>query len=435
MLVRASRRHSQPQGAAQIDKGIPLGRALRAAVLGSLGVELVRRKPINRASGVSRAATTGGIAYQHSPSNGNVDFGATGGLSTVIPSGSPLTIFMRVIVSTLGIRQGLITDHDAAGSNESLTVEITAANQWRASTFGGANEVLGGTVTAGRHDVMVVHRPGTGNQLYVDGVSIGSASFATSLAAGSSLRLGSFGAFSTLGFAGRTEALFIFDGDQSAQFNSLIANPWQVFEPPQHTYLIAPTTGGATDTAINPGVASVTLTGYAPSIARTAHQTVAPGAGSVVITGYAPVVTQSNNQAVAPAVKSIAITGYAPSITQSAAGSISPTTGVITVTGYAPTVTRTAHQAVAPAVGALTITGYAPTITQGLPAVTPNEYSATIMRESIINSQVTALLDRIASQAGTMRDTLNSTTIMRATEVNSVGSMRANDINQTVNIL
>jgi len=65
----------------------------------------------------------------------------------------------------------------------------------------------------------------------------------------------------------------------------------------------------------------------------------------------------------------------------------------------------------------------------------PDECSATIMRESIINTEVTALLDRIASQAGTMSDTLNSTTIMRANAVNSTGTMRADEINQTADLL
>ena len=64
----------------------------------------------------------------------------------------------------------------------------------------------------------------------------------------------------------------------------------------------------------------------------------------------------------------------------------------------------------------------------------PNEYSATIMRATPINSTVTALLDRIAQQAGTMSDTLNQATIMRAASVNSTGTMRADALNQTANL-
>jgi hypothetical protein len=158
-------------------------------------------------------------------------------------------------------------------------------------------------------------------------------------------------------------ALYFERALSDAEQASLAANPWQVFESPQPIYLYSTAAaGGATDTPVNPAAASITVSGYAPTIARTAHQSVAPSAGS------------------------IAITGYAPSITQSAAGSISPATGAITVTGYAPTVTRTASLALSPAVGAITITGYAPTVFQGVPAVIPNEYGATIMRATPVYS-------------------------------------------------
>jgi len=433
-------RYNQPQsGPASVDTGFPLGRALRVVVLGSLGVELVRRKTISRASGVSRVTTTAGIAYQHSPSNGNVNFGATGGLSAIVPSGSPLTIFMRVIVSTLGIRQGLLTDHDGGGSNESLTIEITAGNIWRVTTFGGANEILGGAVTAGRHDVMVVHRPGTGNQLYVDGVSVGSSAFAGSLAAGSALRLGSFGAFTTLGFAGRTEALYILEGDHSAQFKSLIANPWQVFESRSNVALLqAPAAGGGVDGTLTATLGSATLSSAGTSsIAGSLNKTL--GAATVSSSGAVAIVGALSKPLGSLSVSSTATVQVAGTLAATLAPATLASSGTTGSTGIVGGLSKMLGTLSVAASGGLTVSGSLAKSLDALisaaPVPPPNVFSATIMRESIINSQVTALLDRISSQAGTMVDTLNSTTIMRATETNSVGNMRANDINQTANIL
>ena len=356
-------RYTQPQsGSALVDQGSALGKALRASVVGSLKTELVRRKLIAYAAGVSQVATPQGVGLQHSTSNGNVDFGASGGLSTIVAPGKALTIFMRVYVTTLGIRQGLMTDHDVGGANESLTLEITAANQWRLSITGGASEVIGGSVTAGWHDVMAVHRPSTGNELYVDRISLGGAGFPGNLVAGSSLRLGSFGAYPLLGFAGRTAVCHIFEGDLSAQRFTLSANPWQVFRSSQNIALIVPVSG-VTNTAIAPGVGVLACTGYAPTIARTANQAIAPNVGTLAITGYAPAVVIT--QKIAPSVGSVSITGYAPSIAATANQSIAPAVGALAITGYVVTIARTANQSVAPAVGSVAITGYAPSIAQG----------------------------------------------------------------------
>lgn len=74
-------------------------------------------------------------------------------------------------------------------------------------------------------------------------------------------------------------------------------------------------------------------------------------------------------------------------------------------------------------------TGAAPVV---VPA--PNEYSATIMRASVINNTVSALIASIASQGGALVAALNQSTIMRATDINSAGTMRADALNQTANL-
>lgn len=117
-------------------------------------------------------------------------------------------------------------------------------------------------------------------------------------------------------------------------------------------------------TSIAPGVGSVALSGYAPTVARTANQALTPGVGSLAITGYAPTIAQGAGQNVSPGVGSVAITGYAPAVAQTANRSLSPGVGALALTGYAPGVAQTANQGVVPGVGSLAITGFAPVITQ-----------------------------------------------------------------------
>ena len=135
------------------------------------------------------------------------------------------------------------------------------------------------------------------------------------------------------------------------------------------------TTGGGTDTPVNPSVGSIAITGYAPAVAQTANQSIAPNVGNIVITGYAPTISQP--QAVNPGVGSLTITGYAPTVTQNVDVPVNPGVGTIAITGYAPTVAQTANQAVAPNVGNIVITGYAPTISQPQ-AVNPGAGTITI---------------------------------------------------------
>lgn len=116
-------------------------------------------------------------------------------------------------------------------------------------------------------------------------------------------------------------------------------NTWQLFAPIARNSYQAAAAGGGSNTAINPSVGSLALTGYAPTIAQTANQSLTPSTGTLAITGYAPTITQP--QAITPGVGSLTITGYAPTVVQASASiSVSPDVGVLTITGYAPTVTQ-----------------------------------------------------------------------------------------------
>lgn len=115
-------------------------------------------------------------------------------------------------------------------------------------------------------------------------------------------------------------------------------------------------------TSLTPGAGSVTLTGPAPTVARTANQALTAGAGSLALTGPAPTVARTANQALTAGVGALTLTGFAPTVSQAAGTSLTPGAGALTLTGSAPTVTRTANQALIAAVGTLTLTGPVPTV-------------------------------------------------------------------------
>jgi hypothetical protein len=112
------------------------------------------------------------------------------------------------------------------------------------------------------------------------------------------------------------------------EIKSLSDNPWQIFKSQSRRIWVAST---GTDTPVNPGVGTIAITGYAPSIAQTANQAITPNVGNIVITGYAPTISQP--QAVNPGVGSLTITGYAPTVTQNVDVPINPGVGTIAITG------------------------------------------------------------------------------------------------------
>lgn len=148
--------------------------------------------------------------------------------------------------------------------------------------------------------------------------------------------------------------------ETAAEVARFAANPWQLFQaPPRRLWAVS---AGGTNTAIDPGIGALALTGYAATIAQTANQSLTPGVGSVGITGYAPAISQP--QAIMAGVGTIALTGYAPSVTQGITTSVLPGVGSLTISGYAPGVAQSVNQSAAPDAGLLALTGYAPALAQ-----------------------------------------------------------------------
>lgn len=133
----------------------------------------------------------------------------------------------------------------------------------------------------------------------------------------------------------------------------------------------APTVVQTTNQIVAPDTGSLVITGHAPTVVRTSGQTIAPGAGALTLTGNAPTVIRTAHHIVAPGAGALTLTGHAPAVLQTTGITVQPGVGALVLTGYAPTVARTAHQIVKPAVGELTVTGYAPTISQAGPPADP----------------------------------------------------------------
>lgn len=175
----------------------------------------------------------------------------------------------------------------------------------------------------------------------------------------------------------------------------LTANPWLLFAAPYEDEV------AAANASLGPGSAPLTITGYAPSVARGVTTDTTPGPAGLTIAGYAPSVTQGLTKTISPAPASLTVTGYAPAVSQTAARSTSPAPATLTITGYAPTVTRGASQTIpagAAVPATLQLRGYAPTITQAN-NVTPHMYDATIMRLSAVRSVAALGPDRIQQTA------------------------------------
>jgi hypothetical protein len=121
-----------------------------------------------------------------------------------------------------------------------------------------------------------------------------------------------------------------------------------------------PNAGGGVSVAVP--AASVTITGYAPTVTGAASISVDVPAGEISVTGYAPTVTSTDNIEVAIPADSLTVTGYAPTVTASDSQEVSPGADSIAVTGYAPTIAITDAQAIVIPAGSVTVTGYAPSV-------------------------------------------------------------------------
>jgi hypothetical protein len=110
------------------------------------------------------------------------------------------------------------------------------------------------------------------------------------------------------------------------------------------------------NTIITPAAASLTLTGFAPTVL--APVVVTPGAASLTLTGFAPTVTVSGGVTLTPGAATLTLTTFAPTVLTPV--TVVPAAASLTLTAFAPTVLTPV--VVTPAAATLTLTAFAPTV-------------------------------------------------------------------------
>lgn len=116
------------------------------------------------------------------------------------------------------------------------------------------------------------------------------------------------------------------------------------------------TAGGGGGATVTPGVASLSLTTFAPTIAVSNNKKVTPGVASLSLNSFAPKL----KLAVIPAVAALSLTTFAPTVHVSNNKTVTPSTASLSLTTHAPTVLITNNKKVVPGTASLTLTGHAP---------------------------------------------------------------------------
>lgn len=368
-------RYNQPQyGRAAIDRGNPITRGLVAAFLpesNGLLKDHVTGNAFDTSSGVFTAkANKAGRGVTNSARN--TQSAPDPGAKYANPS---YTYVMLVdMADTGGTYAGLYCRSTSGASAASLQNSPAGAGKFDVYHSGSpAYTTTAGTgfvsyLLSGGLCVLAVCYNDSDRSIrfYLNGALIesGTCSASPTLGDGRLVLFGERGETSTYGMQGTCSGMFLWSRALSdLEAKAITANytyaPWQIFAPAQKWLLAS---SGGTNTAVNPTVGTLALSGYAPSIAQTANQSLIPGAGSFALNGYAPSVAQTSGNLINPGTGSITFSGYAPTITQPQ--NVAPGAGSLAITGYAPSITQGVTTAIAPGVGTLAITGYAPTVAQ-----------------------------------------------------------------------
>lgn len=147
---------------------------------------------------------------------------------------------------------------------------------------------------------------------------------------------------------------------------------------------------------VNPAVVaadlgSLTLAGFAPTVAVSANQRVLPDVGALTLAGFSPTVLTPRT--VRPGVGVLTATGLAPTVLTPRVAK--PGVGVLSVVGLAPTLV--VPRVVRSGVGALAVTGFAPTITvavvarPGVGALTLNGFAPVVVTPQVVRPAVGVL--------------------------------------------
>lgn len=385
-------RTRQPASPQAINVANPLARGLVFAFDGNNWRDAVTGAVATASGTPTRISTPRGIATYFSGSAylsfGSKELWNVTGSVTILWLGSfdATSGAFRTIVSKTASNGTADTPFDAY-----INSGTGVARFFRASAAAySAQDISVGDVGAGYHALFFAddgnpNDTGTG---YVDdtpyvAIAAGGATSVTGTSA--ALRIGRRIDDATQ-LTGSVNGCFIWNRRLSAEeYRLLKANPWQLFAPQRTARIYSFPTGSGTTVSVPAG--AITLTGYAPTVSFTAHQTIAVPKGALVLSAFAPTVSTSAAQTIAVPLASLTLTGFAPTVAATAHQTISVPAASLTLTAYAPTVYTTAVTSIAVPKGTLTLTGYAPTInytanaTIGVPAgaLTLTGYAPTVI--------------------------------------------------------
>lgn len=385
MTAAAWRRNRQPQARVGIDRGNPITRGLVTVVRSD------QTGPYNDLVGVNNGAASATLAVSQSskfqgrrfPGSAYIDLGNN---ASLYPTEFTLLSVFFVDNSNPGGNQDLFSTHWSQ-TGYVLGVGSGSVNFTLGSTGGwvtASRAIVGGVPYAA---VATNSSTSQAMALYVDGqkstASYSGYSYSNGAQNGYIGDSQLYGNFVT-GVIALTALWSRALTDSEAR--SLSENPWQLFAPQRTARIYSfPTAGGGTTVAVPAG--AITLTGFAPTVAFTAHQTIAVPKGALVLSAFAPTVSTSAAQTIAVPLASLTLTGFAPTVAATAHQTISVPAASLTLTAYAPTVYTTAVTSIAVPKGTLTLAGYAPTInyttnaTIGVPAgaLTLTGYAPTVI--------------------------------------------------------
>ncbi len=117
--------------------------------------------------------------------------------------------------------------------------------------------------------------------------------------------------------------------------------------------------------AITPDNGAILLSGQAPNLAQTEHQSITAPQGAVIIDGQAPtaIVSAGANQTITPDNGAVLLLGQAPTVVFTDHQTLVPDTGAIILSGQAPSADVAAGSPiVSPDAGAILLYGYPPEI-------------------------------------------------------------------------
>lgn len=227
------------------------------------------------------------------------------------------------------------------------------------------------------------------HELFVHGV--GSASTATIAAPGAndtdSLTHGSVhadGTASVLAHARFTR--YVTD----SEWLGISANPWQLFAPIEKRIwaLGAVAAGGA---SVTPGLATIVVAPFAPTLSQTANVALTPATAAVVVAPFAPTLGQTANVALTPGLAAIAVQAFAPTVQQGNASELTPGLATIAVAAFAPTLTQTTNSSLTPGLETIAVAPFAPTVTvnvsltPGVRAIAVQAFAPTLAQSGAVN--------------------------------------------------